>query len=64
MADLGIPQRRDPDALPPKNHFEWIMSNLYRGVTGLGGGNALFTVKAGLLTGMLPIFVSTQALNV
>ena len=59
MADLGIPRRRDPDALPPRNFLEWIMSQLYLGVTGLGGGNALFAVKAGLLTGGSPIFVST-----
>lgn len=49
--DLGMPQRRDPDALPPRNKFEWILNKLYLAVAGLGGGNSLFAVKAGLFTG-------------
>ncbi|KAK1227088.1 hypothetical protein PQX77_009921 [Marasmius sp. AFHP31] len=50
MDDLGLPRRRDPDALPPRNPFEWIVSHLYRFVAGLGGGNVLYAVKAGILT--------------
>lgn len=50
MDDLGMPRRRDPDALPPHNGFEWLMNKLYHGVANLGGGNALFALKAGVLT--------------
>lgn len=50
MEDLGSPQQRDPDALPPRNAFEWVMSVLYYGAAGLVHGNALFAVKAGLFT--------------
>lgn len=49
--DLGIPHRRDPDALPPQNMFEWLMNLLHRGIVSLMGGNALFAIKAGILTG-------------
>ncbi|KAJ6630533.1 hypothetical protein B0H10DRAFT_1981580 [Mycena sp. CBHHK59/15] len=48
--DLGMPRRRDPDALPPRNSFEWILSLSYRAVAQLGGGNTLFALKAGVLT--------------
>ncbi|KAJ7172199.1 hypothetical protein C8R46DRAFT_893839 [Mycena filopes] len=48
--DLGTARRRDPDALPPRNHFEWAMNFLYRSVAELGGGNTLFAVKAATLT--------------
>lgn len=53
MEDLDMPKRRDPDALPPKNWMEWVLSKLYIGVAGLGGGNALYSVKAGVLTGLV-----------
>ena len=49
--DLGQTQPRDPAALPPSNWFELIMFWLYKGFAALGGGNVLFAVKAGLLTG-------------
>ncbi|KAL0071092.1 hypothetical protein AAF712_001650 [Marasmius tenuissimus] len=63
MDDLGLPRRRDPDALPPRNPFEWIVSHLYRFVAGLGGGNALYAVKAGILTTLmcLPSFIQSSA---
>ncbi|KAJ7047102.1 hypothetical protein C8F04DRAFT_1308883, partial [Mycena alexandri] len=48
--DLGMPRRRDPDALPPRNHFEWAMNFLYRSIAQLGGGNTLFAIKASTLT--------------
>jgi hypothetical protein len=50
--DLGEPMWRDPDALPPSNWFERIMSMLYHGTRALGGGNFLYAVKAGILTSM------------
>ncbi|KAL0581273.1 hypothetical protein V5O48_000756 [Marasmius crinis-equi] len=61
--DLGLPRRRDPDALPPRNGFEWVVSHLYRFVVGLGGGNALYAVKAGILTTImcLPSFIQSTA---
>ncbi len=43
-------RKRDPDALPPHNVFEWVMNELYMFVRGCGGGNALYAVKAGILT--------------
>ena len=49
--DLGMTSRRDPDALPPSNLFQKVMHWIYNSVTSLGRGNALFAVKAGLLTG-------------
>lgn len=48
--DLGHAKRRDPDALPPKNAFEWIMNALYRGCSELVQGNSLYAIKAGVLT--------------
>jgi hypothetical protein len=50
MNDLGMARPRDPDALPPSNVFEWLISGIYKFVAGLGGGNALYAVKAGILT--------------
>ncbi|KAJ7685439.1 hypothetical protein DFH06DRAFT_968491 [Mycena polygramma] len=48
--DLGTVRRRDPDALPPRNRFEWTMSFLYRAFMQLGRGNTLFAIKAATLT--------------
>ncbi|KAJ6463830.1 hypothetical protein C8R47DRAFT_1156945 [Mycena vitilis] len=48
--DLGTARRRDPDALPPRNRFEWTMSFLYRAFMQLGRGNTLFAIKAATLT--------------
>ncbi|KAG5644457.1 hypothetical protein DXG03_008356 [Asterophora parasitica] len=63
MEDLGMPQRRDPDALPPRNIFESVMGVLYYSVTGLSGGNILFAIKAGILTVLLalPSLLSSSA---
>lgn len=51
LTDLGQAVRRDPDALPPRNALESVMNWMYRAALGIGGGNALFAIKAGLLTG-------------
>ena len=51
MADLGMPRRRDPDALPPRNSVESFMNLLYHGLSSLGRGNVLFALKAATLTG-------------
>ncbi|KAG5730014.1 hypothetical protein E4T56_gene20195 [Termitomyces sp. T112] len=53
--DLGMPLRRDPDSLPPRNLFESIMGYLYFSLTGLAGGNVLFGIKAGCLTLLLSL---------
>ncbi|KAF9483730.1 hypothetical protein BDN70DRAFT_956980 [Pholiota conissans] len=62
-ADLGLPRRRDPDALPPRNLFESAMALVHRFVVGLGGGNAIFSLKAGALTVILclPSFIQSSA---
>ena len=49
--DLGHAGRRDPDALPPRNAFEWITNALYRGCSELAKGNSLYAIKAGVFTG-------------
>lgn len=61
--DLGLPRRRDPEALPPQNLFESAMRFLYRFVVALGSGNAVFSLKAGLLTVLLclPSFIKSSA---
>ena len=46
-----MPRARDPDALPPRNSTEWVMTLVYKFVMGLGGGNAIFAAKAGVLSG-------------
>ena len=53
-ADLGLTGRRDPDALPPSNFFEMVMSWLYQGFMSLMSGNSLFAIKAGVLTSKHP----------
>ncbi|KDR73331.1 hypothetical protein GALMADRAFT_228417 [Galerina marginata CBS 339.88] len=53
--DLGLPRRRDPDALPPRNIFESFLRGLHYFLVGLGSGNAIFGMKAGLLTVILSI---------
>ncbi|GJE89275.1 aromatic acid exporter family member 2 domain-containing protein [Phanerochaete sordida] len=54
-SDLGATRRRDPDALPPSNKFESAMYWLHRAFAALGHGNAVFAIKAGLLTVILSI---------
>jgi hypothetical protein len=46
-----LPQRRDPDALPPSNFVERISDFLYQAGGAILNGNLLYAVKAGLLTG-------------
>lgn len=50
--DLGLAERRDPDALPPRNYFESVMNFLYNLLQALSRGNVLFALKAAMLTGM------------
>ncbi|KXN81239.1 hypothetical protein AN958_05700 [Leucoagaricus sp. SymC.cos] len=63
LEDLGMALQRDPDALPPRNAFEWLMSILYYAATGLAHGNVLFAIKAGLFTVVLclPYFIKNSA---
>lgn len=51
MTDLGKAVKRDPDALSPKNGLEMVMNWIYRAAVSMGGGNVLFALKAGALTG-------------
>ncbi|KAH6904695.1 hypothetical protein BKA70DRAFT_1296143 [Coprinopsis sp. MPI-PUGE-AT-0042] len=48
--DLGLPKRRDPDALPPRNVLEWLMSRIHRASVSLWAGNSLFAIKAGFIS--------------
>ncbi|KAF8149165.1 hypothetical protein B0H34DRAFT_735166 [Crassisporium funariophilum] len=61
--DLGMPRRRDPDALPPRNFVEWVMTLLYEFIVSFGRGNVLFALKAGLFTVALsmPSFFKSSA---
>lgn len=56
-------RRRDPDALPPSNAFQHAMHWIHDMVSALGRGNALFALKAGLLTVILsiPSFLKSTA---
>lgn len=49
--DLGLPRRRDPDALPPRNWIEVVMNLVYHFVESLTSGNSVFAFKAGLVSG-------------
>jgi hypothetical protein len=61
--DFGHAEKRNPDALPPRNLAELILSVLYEEIASLGRGNALFALKAGLLTVLLclPLYVKSSA---
>ena len=48
---MGMPSRRDPDALPPGSFFEAVGGLAYFVLSGLGKGNAVYAIKAGVLTG-------------
>ncbi|KAF9457122.1 hypothetical protein BDZ94DRAFT_1203283 [Collybia nuda] len=63
LEDLGMPRRRDPDALPPNNIVEQALNIVYHAVLSIGGGNALFAIKAALLTVILciPSFLKSTA---
>lgn len=50
LPDLGEASRRDPDALPPQNRFQLVMSWIHHGISELASGNSLFALKAGVLT--------------
>ncbi|KAJ3517352.1 hypothetical protein NLJ89_g569 [Agrocybe chaxingu] len=51
--DLGLPKKRDPDALPPRNTLEWLLTLVYKFIVALGSGNTIFAIKAGLFTVIL-----------
>ncbi|KAJ2933854.1 hypothetical protein H1R20_g3236, partial [Candolleomyces eurysporus] len=48
--DLGLPKKRDPDALPPRNALELILNTVYHALNGITTGNSLFAIKAGLIS--------------
>lgn len=50
LTDLGQAVRRDPDALPPRNALEKTVNWMYHRTKEIGGGNALYALKAGILT--------------
>ncbi|KAJ3784989.1 hypothetical protein GGU10DRAFT_293088 [Lentinula aff. detonsa] len=60
---LPYPKWRDPDALPPSNVWELMGRWMYKRVVGLTGGNALYAVKAGVLTTLMciPFFIRGSA---
>jgi len=61
--DLGLPFRRDPDALPARNRVEWTFAVMYAFVEGLSSGNVLFALKAGVMSVAmcLPFFFSSSS---
>jgi hypothetical protein len=62
MTDLGKAVKRDPDALPPKNALETAMNWIYRAAISIGGGNVLYALKAGALTGWASFLFSSDFL--
>ncbi|KAJ3877319.1 hypothetical protein F5051DRAFT_408806 [Lentinula edodes] len=60
---LPYPKRRDPDALPPSNVAELMGRWIYKRIVGLTTGNALYAVKAGVLTTLMciPFFIPGSA---
>ncbi|KIM37705.1 hypothetical protein M413DRAFT_448230 [Hebeloma cylindrosporum] len=50
---VSLPGPRDPDALPPRNAFEWLFEFLHYLIISIGTGNVVFAIKAGLLTVLL-----------
>jgi len=59
----GLPKRRDPDAIPPRNVFESFFQFLYNPIASIGTGNVVFAIKAGLLTIVLclPSLIKSSA---
>ncbi|KAJ2912099.1 hypothetical protein MD484_g8319, partial [Candolleomyces efflorescens] len=49
-SDLGLPEKRDPDALPPRNALEHVLNTVYHALNSVTAGNSLFAVKAGLIS--------------
>jgi len=58
-----VPQRRDPDALPPRNTFGLIASYIHTALASLLRGNALYAIKAGILTGTPLVFCMEAILS-
>ena len=48
--ELGETEVRDPDALPPRNTLEAIGTNVHSFFKGIGGGNVVYAIKAGVMT--------------
>ena len=63
LEDLGMPRQRDPDALPPRNVFDWAMSILYYAAASCAHGNVLFALKAGIFSVALclPSFIKSSS---
>ncbi|KAF9000148.1 hypothetical protein BDQ17DRAFT_1360173, partial [Cyathus striatus] len=68
LEGLGVPLHHYlfhcyPDALPPWNTFEWVMTLFYHPTSSFTHGNTLFVVKAGVFTVLLalPFLVTHSA---
>ena len=48
---IGVPRRRDPDALPPSTWLETVGGVIYYVLSGLGKSNSVFAIKGGIMTG-------------
>ncbi|TDL16038.1 hypothetical protein BD410DRAFT_731828 [Rickenella mellea] len=61
--ELGAARRRDPDALPPRHRLQAIGILMHYFIVGLGRGNTVFAIKAGVLTALLslPSFLPNTA---
>ncbi|KAL5501058.1 hypothetical protein ACEPAH_9445 [Sanghuangporus vaninii] len=60
---LGVPTGRDPDALSPRTRMQAFGSMAYHTLSALGSGNAVFGLKAGVLSIILslPTYVRSSA---
>ncbi|EJD51076.1 hypothetical protein AURDEDRAFT_182332 [Auricularia subglabra TFB-10046 SS5] len=61
--DLGEAHPRNPDAVPPSNIFQLLVSEIADGLEALWKGNALFAIKTAVLTVLLslPAFMKSSA---
>lgn len=48
--DLGQAEPRNADALPPSDLIELLGSRIYDFISGLGGGNSQYALKAGVMS--------------
>lgn len=57
--DIGMPHRRDPDALPPRGTLDAIGCAVFSAFNALGHGNAIFAFKGGVVAGTWPSALAT-----